>query len=130
VGEPIPVPALSKSANDEAIARGRALFVNTAKVACASCHGPDGRGDGKDANDKKNDPPHQGGDGELNKPRDLTSGVFKGGKEPERLYTRILHGIPGTPMPPHNKLAPQEVEDLIQFVLSLSKPKDNTVARD
>jgi mono/diheme cytochrome c family protein len=127
IGEPVTIPQLGKGENAEAIARGRALFVNTAKVACASCHGNDGRGDGKDANDKKNDLPHLGGDGEPNKPRDLTSGIFKGGREPERLYTRILHGIPGTPMPPHSKLTPQEVEDLIQFVLSLSQRSDEVL---
>lgn len=118
IGNPVPMPAF-KPATPESIARGQQLFLNTAKTACASCHGTTGRGDGPAVNDKKNDPPHQGGDGLPNKPRDLTTGRFKGGREKERLYPRILHGIPGTPMPPHTKLTPDEVQDLIDFVLSL-----------
>lgn len=121
VGEPVSVPAMTGGSAE----RGRLLFLDATKTACASCHGPDGRGDGKAVNDKKNDPPHQGGDGLPNKPRDLTSGLFKGGREKERLYPRILHGIPGTPMPPANKLTPAEIEDLIAFVLSLSNSKPN-----
>jgi mono/diheme cytochrome c family protein len=120
VGEPVTVPP-PRATTPESVLRGQLLFANAMKTACASCHGNDGRGDGKEANDKKNDPPHQGGDGLPNKPRDLTTGLFKGGKERERLYPRILHGIPGTPMPPHNKLSPGEVEDLIDYVLSLKK---------
>ncbi|MBX3397123.1 MAG: cytochrome c [Gemmataceae bacterium] len=128
VGDPVPLPAF-KPATPESVARGQQLFLNTAKTACASCHGATGRGDGPAVNDKKNDPPHQGGDGLPNKPRDLTTGRFKGGREKERLYPRILHGIPGTPMPPHTKLTPDEVQDLIDFVLSL-KPDDKAAAKN
>lgn len=124
-GEFVELPAF-KAATPESVARGQRLFVNAAKTACASCHGNDGRGDGPAVNDKKNDPPHQGGDGLPNKPRDLTTGLYKGGGEKERLYPRILHGIPGTPMPPHTKLTPGEVEDLIDYVLSLGKDKNGS----
>ncbi len=127
IGDPVPLPTF-RPATAESAARGQQLFLNTAKTACASCHGPTGRGDGPAVNDKKNDPPHQGGDGLPNKPRDLTTGVFKGGREKERLYPRLLHGIPGTPMPPHTKLTPDEVQDLLDFVLSL-KP-DDAVAKN
>lgn len=115
-----------RPATAESAERGRALFLNAAKTACASCHGTDGRG-GPAENDKKNDLPHQGGDGTLNRPRDLTTGVLKSGDyEPgttrkARLYSLIFYGIPGTPMPPHGKLSPQETEDLIDYVLSLKK---------
>lgn len=127
IGEPVPLPTFTP-ATPESIARGQLLFANTAKTACASCHGLDGRGDGPAVNDKKNDPPHLGGDGLPNKPRNFTTGVFKGGSEKERLYPRILLGIPGTPMPPANKLTPREVEDLIDYVLSL-KTSDTVAAR-
>ncbi len=119
-GEPVPLPDFSP-ATPESVARGQQLFVNAAKTACASCHGNDGRGDGPAVNDKKNDPPHQGGDGQPNKPRDLTTGLYKGGGEKERLYPRIRYGIPGTPMPPSANLKPRELEDLIDYVLSLNK---------
>jgi mono/diheme cytochrome c family protein len=110
-------------ATPETIGRGQRLFVNAAKTACASCHGADGRGDGSGVSDKKNDPPHKGGDGRPNKPRDLTSGVFKSGGDKARLYALILYGIPGTPMPPHSKLSPREVEDLVDYVQSLGQQK-------
>lgn len=123
--EPDALPPF-RPATAESVERGRSLFLNAAKTACASCHGTDGRG-GPAENDKKNDPPHQGGDGTLNRPRDLTSGVFKSGvyapgtTDKARLYALIYYGIPGTPMPPHSKLSPQEVEDLIDYVLALKK---------
>lgn len=120
VGDPVPLPAFTPP-TPESIERGRQLYLNTSKTACASCHGPNGRGDGPAVNDKKNEKPYQGGDGLPNKPRDLTTGIFKGGAEKARLYPRILHGIPGTPMPPHTKLTPREVEDLVDFVISLGQ---------
>ena len=116
-------------ATPESVARGQQLFVNAAKTLCASCHGNDGRGDGPAVNDKKNDEPYKGGDGLPNKPRDLTTGLYKGGGEKERLYPRIRHGIPGTPMPPHTKLKPREVEDLIDYVLSLNRDATPATAR-
>ncbi|QEL13840.1 c-type cytochrome [Limnoglobus roseus] len=118
-GEANTFPAFTP-ATPASVDRGRVLFVNTAKTACASCHGADGRGDGPGVvSDKKNDPPWIGGDGLPNKPRDLTSGVFKTGGEKAHLYSLIFYGIPGTPMPPHSKLSPREVEDLVDYVQSL-----------
>jgi hypothetical protein len=54
------------------------------------------------------------------RPRDLARGVFKSGAERDRLYTRILLGMPGTPMPGSPSLKPEELGDLVNFVLSLS----------
>ncbi len=59
--------------------------------ACASCHGPTGKGDG--AQEQKDDA------GYATRPRDLTVGVFKGSPDPMQLYRRIVAGLPGTPMP-------------------------------
>jgi mono/diheme cytochrome c family protein len=53
-------------------------------------------------------------------PRDLTRGGYKGGGAPERLYARILVGMPGTPMPASNTLKPDEVCDLVHYVRSLA----------
>ncbi len=112
VGDPLPLPPAFGPATPEAVARGRLVFV----AACASCHGPDGRGDGAQAlaGQLKND------NGTLAQPRNLRGGVFKGGREKEQLYARIMIGIPGTPMPAGTALKPQEVDDLINYVLSLS----------
>ncbi|HET9228980.1 MAG TPA: cytochrome c, partial [Thermoanaerobaculia bacterium] len=59
------------------------------------------------------------------KPRDLTTGLYKGGGEPEQLYARIVLGIPGTPMPASDKLSPQDVEALVAYVRSLARKPQN-----
>lgn len=118
VGDPLPPPAAFGPPTPEAVARGRLVF----GTACASCHGPEGRGDGAQAlaGQLKND------NGSLAQPRNLRGGVFKGGREKEQLYARIMVGIPGTPMPDGRNLKPGEVDDLINYVLSLS---EQTAAR-
>lgn len=110
-GERLEIPEFPK-ATPEALARGSATF---AKL-CANCHGPQGRGDGPQVKDLKND------DGTPNIPRDLTQGLYKAGGEPERLYARIRLGIPGTPMPATDSISPEETIDLVLFLQSLVKP--------
>lgn len=80
-----PEPAFTPEAQAQA-----AFFFNE---ACASCHGPQGRGDGPDAGQLVND------EGYATRPRDLTSGVYKGSPAPEAIYRHIVTGLPGTPMP-------------------------------
>jgi mono/diheme cytochrome c family protein len=133
------------------ISRGRELFQG--KVAnCASCHGLEGAGDGVvndyddwtkdwttsiglDPSDKQQLKPLL----ELGAlkprhilPRNLQTGVFRGGSLPQDLYTRIVRGIEGTPMPAAplqpeiaTGLSQQDVWDLVNYLLSLS----NNVAR-
>lgn len=108
-GKPLAIPSIPAS-TPESVARGKATYA----VVCASCHGPEGKGDGPQVRDMKND------DGSVNIPRDLTKGLYKAGGEPERLYARIRLGIPGTPMPATDKLSDSEVADLIHFVKSLA----------
>lgn len=112
-GAPVEVPTGLAAATPESVAHGRQLYTQN----CASCHGPEGRGDGPQVKDLKNE------NGWPTRPRDLTRGVFKGGGGPERLYARIVLGMPGTPMPASTALKPQEVGDLIAYVLSLSRPQ-------
>jgi mono/diheme cytochrome c family protein len=112
-GEPVEVPRQLAAATPESVAHGRRLYTQN----CASCHGPEGRGDGPQVKDLKNE------NGWPTRPRDLTRGVFKGGGDPERLYARIVLGMPGTPMPASTTLKPQEIGDLINFVRSLSEAR-------
>lgn len=89
-------------------ARARQLFAD----ACASCHGATARGDGVDAQrDEKGYP---------TRPRDLTSGVFKGSPEPEDLYRRVIAGVPGSPMPASDWAYGQDAWHLVHLVRSLS----------
>ena len=92
-------------------ARARELFAQ----ACAPCHGPTGRGDGrKDQFDSEGRP---------TRPRDLTVGVYKGSPEPTEVYRRIVAGLPGSPMPMNSYLHGDDAWALTHFVLSLSSPE-------
>jgi mono/diheme cytochrome c family protein len=107
IGVPSDLPPYSP----ESVARGALLYQ---KGTCVSCHGKTGKGDGvQDQRDEVGAPI---------RPRDLTRGIFKGGRALRQLYARIYLGMPGTPMPSNADLKPAEIGDLINFVLSLSPP--------
>ncbi|MCI0409309.1 MAG: c-type cytochrome, partial [Acidobacteria bacterium] len=92
----------------EAKARAAELF----RDACASCHGPTGKGDGaQEQFDDKGYP---------TRPRDLTLGVFKGNPDPEDLYRHIVAGLPGTPMPMSDWSYPHDAWHLVHFVRGMS----------
>ncbi len=101
---PRDLPAMSK----ESVARG---LVQYSKV-CVACHGATGKGDGTQVQRDEFGTPIR--------PRDLTRGIFKGGRSSEQLYARIFLGIPGSPMPSSSTMKPEEVGDLINYVQSLS----------
>lgn len=88
--------------------RGRKLYL----ASCAACHGSTGKGDGLDL------PLDEQG-----KPitvRDLTSGKFRGGGEPEDIFKRIVCGIPGTPMPVQESMSDDEVWQVVHYVKFLA----------
>ncbi|MBI1991713.1 MAG: c-type cytochrome [Candidatus Omnitrophica bacterium] len=95
----------------ESIARGRDIFAQ----ACASCHGPQGKGDGQQL--------MQDNQGYPVRPRDLTAGVFKGSSESKELYYRIMAGLPGSPMPSYAGIyTDEQLWDLVHYVQSLVPP--------
>jgi mono/diheme cytochrome c family protein len=112
-GDVIVVPADLPASSAESIARGRDIFGAKGAGGCASCHGQTGTGEG--VQDQRDD------SGMAIRPRDFTRGIFKGGREPEELYARIVYGMAGTPMPSNTLLKPAEVGDVINFILSLSR---------
>jgi mono/diheme cytochrome c family protein len=108
-GEDIVVPSDLPAPSTASVARGHDLYLKI----CSSCHGQTGKGDG--AQDQRDDK------GVPSRPRDFGRGIFKGGREPQQIYTRIFLGMRGTPMPSSSRtLTSAESGDLVNFILSLS----------
>jgi mono/diheme cytochrome c family protein len=59
--------------------------------------------------------------GTLTKPRDLTQGVYRGGRRPVDVYYRIHSGISGSGMNHFGKISPkpEDIWDLVNFVQAL-----------
>jgi len=74
-----PIPSTERN-----LAEGKEYF----KIACASCHGPEGKGDGPVAKKTKMDP----------KPRDLTNSEFQRIRTDGELFWVLKHGSHSTEM--------------------------------
>ena len=86
----------------ELVNRGKELFT---KLACTTCHGETGAGNGTLAMslvDFQQNPV---------RPADFTSGLFKSGQRAEDLVRSILRGVPGTPMVSYEGILLVENED-------------------
>ena len=93
----------------ESVAHGRQLFLQS----CVACHGVDAHGDGTQEQFDT--------DGYPTRPRDLTFGIFKGGRESTNLYHRLAAGMPGSPMPSNlSTMKPADIWDLVHYVQGLS----------
>lgn len=88
---------------------GRALYL---MHGCASCHGPDGHGDGPVARTL------------VPRPRDFRdAGSFKNGTTPVAISKTIAEGIPGgAAMPLFGHLTERERGSLALYVTSLREP--------
>jgi mono/diheme cytochrome c family protein len=94
--------------DERAQARAATLF----RDGCASCHGATARGDGVALQIDDSGLPIR--------PRDLTTGVFKGSPEPDDIYRRVVAGMPGSPMPTSEWAYGDDAWHLVHFVRSLS----------
>lgn len=134
-------PTLTAEGLKAAVERGRELYRDP-RAKCATCHGPEGRGDGEqwDLYDDWNTPKKGVTEQQTRdlarrftlpiqrlRPRNFHQGIFHGGDAPEDIYLRIYLGIKGTPMPAAGPapgvpgvLTPDEIWDLTFYVLSLA----------
>lgn len=120
-GSEIPVPPMKFDPNDptnakllaESVKRGKALFEDK-KTNCNGCHVNYGR-----------QAPYKADDwGTLSRPRNLTQGIFRGGRRDSDLYCRIHSGIVGAGMNNFGKdLKSDDIWDLVNFVRVLPYPE-------
>jgi len=119
----VPVPPRNESIDadpklrEESIRRGSLLFRGPT-ANCVKCHGYDAKGRRQvlpnvPATDDKDSWGHPVS------PRDLTEGVFRGGRRPEDTFLRIHQGILASAMPAFNNLKTEEIWDLVRFVRAL-----------
>jgi mono/diheme cytochrome c family protein len=122
--KPVPTPPRDESIDTDerlreaSLQRGKQLFMGP-KANCIKCHGTDGKGrpqvlpnvvvtDDKDVW------------GRTVSPRDLTEGVYRGGRRLEDTFLRIHEGIYASGMPAFGKdLNPDQVWDLVRFIRAL-----------
>lgn len=105
------VPELNPVAmSTESVARGEQTFL----LRCAGCHGR--KADGKGPNSLDISP----------RPRNLRNHAFVNSVDDRRLFDSILYGVQGTAMPPwiDYGLSQNDTGDLVNFIRSLNKPKE------
>jgi mono/diheme cytochrome c family protein len=125
--EPPPKPDGWNKAFEAGVANqwetGRIKF---AEKGCVECHGKDGRSDPIEV---PTNLARRDSWGELDPPRDLTRGVYRGGSRPIDLYYRVRVGINGGGMPASPRPKPgdeksgisdEELWNIVGYVLSLS----------
>lgn len=131
--ETVIVPKVKRTPpTKDSIARGRQLFLSKGKkTECLECHGDAGRGDGGNTEKfwpipgskperKYEDAGLHDDWGQPQKPRDLTRGIYRGGRRPVDIYRRVHQGIRGTQMNGFAKLLqPEEIWDVVNYVLSI-----------
>jgi mono/diheme cytochrome c family protein len=107
--------------------RGRELYVGKL-LNCANCHGIDGAGNGPQTISFEKNPETDELYGEaglhdvwgnLNQPRNLQTGIFRGGRRPIDVFNRIYAGIKGSSMPAFKNTPHEDIWHVVNYVLSL-----------
>jgi mono/diheme cytochrome c family protein len=107
--------------------RGRELYLSKT-LNCADCHGVDGAGNGPqtiayEKNPITGEPYNEAGLHDvwdnLNQPRNLHTGIFRGGRRPIDLFCRIHAGIKGSRMPSFKNTPHEDIWHVVNYVLSI-----------
>jgi len=122
------VPAVPRVPDSqESRRRGRELYLSKT-LNCADCHGIDGAGNGPQTiafeknpitNDLYNEPGLHDIWDNLNQPRNLKLGMYRGGRRPIDLFSRIHAGIKGSRMPSFKNTPHEDIWNIVNYVLSL-----------
>ncbi|MEJ7590608.1 MAG: cytochrome c [Planctomycetaceae bacterium] len=127
--EAVVVPAVPRIPDTpDSRRRGRELYLSKT-FNCADCHGIDGAGNGPqtiafEKNPSKNDELynepglHDIWDN-LNQPRNLQLGMYRGGRRPVDLFSRIHAGIKGSRMPSFKNTPHEDIWHIVNYVLSI-----------
>ena len=137
--ESVIMPTLARVEDtEESRRRGRELYLGK-KLDCKGCHGVTGEGNGPQTIAYQEIPgsqpaqkyPEPGLYDAWNQPiqpRNLTRGLYRGGRRPVDLYRRIHSGVKGTPMAGFaNVLSEQDIWDLVNYVMSVPFEKRQSV---
>lgn len=122
------VPSIPRIADTiESRRRGRELYLSGA-LKCADCHGISAQGNGPQTTAFEVNPAtnqlyaepglHDDWDN-LNQPRNLVYGIYRGGRRPIDLFSRIHAGIKGSRMPSFKNLPHEDIWHLVNYVLSI-----------
>lgn len=107
--------------------RGRELYLSKT-LNCADCHGVDGAGNGPqtiafEKNPITGEPYNEAGLHDvwdnLNQPRNLQTGIYRGGRRPIDLFCRIHAGIKGSRMPSFKNTPHEDIWHVVNYVLSM-----------
>lgn len=107
--------------------RGRELYLSKT-LNCADCHGIDGAGNGPqtiafEKNPVTNELYAEAGLHDiwdnLNQPRNLQLGMYRGGRRPIDLFARIHAGIKGSRMPSFKNTPHEDIWNIVNYVLSV-----------
>ncbi len=123
------VPSVPRELNTpESRRRGRELYLSKT-LNCADCHGIDGAGNGPqtiafEKNPAKgdelyNEPGLHDIWDNLNQPRNLQLGMYRGGRRPIDLFSRIHAGIKGSRMPSFKNTPHEDIWHIVNYVLSI-----------
>jgi len=107
--------------------RGRELYLSKT-LNCADCHGIDGAGNGPQTIAFEKNPVsgalypepglHDVWDN-VNQPRNLKTGIYRGGRRPFDLFNRIHAGIKGSRMPSFKNTPHEDIWHIVNYVLSV-----------
>lgn len=109
--------------------RGRAVFIS-ADAKCTNCHGHQGLGNGKQTEEyeanaetggKWPEPGLHDTWGHIIKPRNLTRGIYRGGRRPIDIFRRVRAGIKGSAMPAFSSsvISDEDLWHLVNYVKSI-----------
>ena len=122
------VPSVARVPDSiESRRRGRELYLSKT-LNCADCHGVGGGGNGPQTiafeknpitNELYNEPGLHDVWDNLNQPRNLKTGIYRGGRRPIDLFARIHAGIKGSRMPSFKNTPHEDIWHIVNYVLSM-----------